>query len=82
LDKRLRAFASVTLTDVSPRLLAVSRILNPDCEHLEGGMRTIRLGRVFDVVFIQDAIDYMTTPEGLRQAMEQPLSTVELGVRL
>jgi hypothetical protein len=30
----------------------------------------LRLGRVFDVVFIHDAIDYMTTLQDLRQAME------------
>lgn len=65
-----RTFAQVTLSDLSPQMLAVSRVLNPDCEHLEGDMRTTRLGRVFDVVFIQDAIDYMTTPTDLRQAME------------
>ena len=63
-------FTQVTLTDLSPRMLAVSRLLNPDCEHLEGDMRTLRLGRVFDVVFIHDAIDYMTTSQDLRHAME------------
>jgi SAM-dependent methyltransferase len=65
-----KIFAQVTLTDLSPQMLAVSRPLNPDCEHLEGDMRTLRLGRVFDVVFIHDAIDYMTTLQDLRQAME------------
>jgi SAM-dependent methyltransferase len=65
-----KIFTQVTLTDLSPQMLAVSRPLNPDCEHLEGDMRTLRLGRVFDVVFIHDAIDYMTTLQDLRQAME------------
>lgn len=65
-----KTFAHVTLTDISPQMLAVSRALNPDCEHLEGDMRTVRLGRVFDVVFIHDAIDYMTTPQELKQSME------------
>ena len=65
-----KIFTQVTLTDLSPQMLAVSRRLNPDCEHLEGDMRTLRLGRVFDVVFIHDAIDYMTTSQDLRQAME------------
>jgi SAM-dependent methyltransferase len=63
-------FAHLTLTDVSPHMLAVSRVLNPDCDHLQGDMRMLRLGRVFDAVFIHDAIDYMTTPHDLRQAME------------
>jgi SAM-dependent methyltransferase len=65
-----KIFTQVTLTDLSSQMLAVSRLLNPDCEHLEGDMRTLRLGRVFDVVFIHDAIDYMTTAQDLRHAME------------
>src|SRR5437868_4744591 len=63
-------FAQVTLTDLSPQMLAMSRTLNPDCEHLVGDMRTLRLGRTFDVVFIHDAIDYMTTLDDLRLALE------------
>jgi SAM-dependent methyltransferase len=63
-------FAHMTLTDISPQMLAISRILNPQCEHLEGDMRTMRLGRLFDVVFIHDAIDYMMTLDELRQALE------------
>jgi SAM-dependent methyltransferase len=62
-------FAQMTLTDISPQMLAMSRTLNPDCDHREGDMRTLRLGRVFDVVLIHDAIDYMTTRQELRQAI-------------
>ncbi len=32
-------------------------------------MRSVRLGRTFDVVFVHDAIEYMTTLDELRQAM-------------
>jgi SAM-dependent methyltransferase len=63
-------FAQVTLTDISPNMVAISRTLNPECEHVEGDMRTIRLGGMFDAVFIHDAIDYMTTLPDLHQAME------------
>ena len=63
-------FERVTLTDLSPDMLAVSRTLNPDCEHIEGDMRGLRLGRLFDVVFIHDAIDYMLSVEDLRGAIE------------
>ena len=62
-------FAHVMLTDLSPGMLAVSRALNPGCEHLGGDMRTLRLQRVFDAVFVHDAIDYMTTSHDLRQVM-------------
>ncbi len=59
----------LTLADLSPRMLAVSRALNPECEHLEGDMRTLRLGRTFDAVYIHDAIMYMATPGDLRAAL-------------
>lgn len=48
----------------------MSRALNPECEHVEGDMRTVRLGRLFDAVFVHDAIMYMTTEADLRRAME------------
>jgi SAM-dependent methyltransferase len=59
-----------TLVDLSPEMLAVSRRLNPECEHFQGDMRTARLGREFDRVFIHDAICYMTTADDLRRAVE------------
>jgi SAM-dependent methyltransferase len=59
-----------TLVDLSPAMLAVSQRLNPECEHLQGDMRTVRLGRAFDVVFIHDAVMYLTTEVDLRQAIE------------
>ncbi len=63
-----REFA-MTLVDLSPEMLAVSQQLNPECEHLTGDMRTLRLGRTFDAVFVHDAIEYMTTEDELRQAV-------------
>jgi len=58
-----------TLVDLSPQMLALSMDLNPECEHVQGDMRTVRLGRVFDVVFVHDAVMYLTTEADLRQAM-------------
>ncbi|PZF80581.1 class I SAM-dependent methyltransferase [Jiangella anatolica] len=55
----------LTLVDLSPRMLEVSRRLNPECEHVEGDMRDLRLGRDFDAVFIHDALDYLLTEEDL-----------------
>jgi len=66
----LKARFAMTLVDRSQEMLAVSRQLNPDCEHLPGDMRTLRLGRRFDAVFIHDAVEYMTTERELRQALE------------
>jgi SAM-dependent methyltransferase len=60
----------MTLVDSSRQMLEVSRRLNPESEHIEGDMRTVRLGREFDAVFIHDAICYMTSERDLRQAIE------------
>jgi SAM-dependent methyltransferase len=65
-----RTFADVVLSDLSEDMLAVSRALNPECEHVQGDMRTLRLGREFDAVFVHDAIEYMTSEADLRRAME------------
>ena len=66
----LKARFVMTLVDVSPAMLDVSRALNPECEHVEGDMRTVRLGRQFDCVFVHDAVGYMTTEADLRRAIE------------
>jgi SAM-dependent methyltransferase len=66
----LKPHFRMTLVDRAPGMLAVSRQLNPECEHVEGDMRTVRLGRLFDAVFIHDAITYLTTAQDLQQAME------------
>ena len=66
----LKAHFEMTLIDLSPGMLAVSKGLNPGCEHLQGDMRTTRLGRKFDAVFIHDAISYMLSEDDLYQAIE------------
>ena len=70
---------SLTLVDMSPEMLAVSRKLNPECEHVEGDMRTVRLGREFDAVFIHDAIVYMTTADDLAAAVETAFNHTRAG---
>lgn len=66
----MKAGLELTLVDPAPGMLDVSRRLNPECEHIEGDMRTLRLDRRFDCVFIHDAICYMTTPADLAAAVE------------
>jgi SAM-dependent methyltransferase len=65
----LKAHYRMTLVDVAPEMVALSRGINPECEHLVGDMRTVRLDRQFDAVFIHDAIDYMVTLDDLRAAL-------------
>ncbi len=58
-------FSAVTLSDLSADMMRISERINPECRHVVADMRTIALDQRFDVVFIHDAIDYMTTQEDL-----------------
>lgn len=60
----------MTLTDVSSEMLELSKTINPECDHVQGDMRSLRLGRLFDAVFVHDAIDYMVSETDLRAAIE------------
>jgi len=66
------AFA-MTLTDLSQSMLDESRRINPECEHIVGDMRTLRIGREFDAVFVHDALTYLTNREDLIQCMKTAL---------
>ncbi|MGO8958356.1 MAG: class I SAM-dependent methyltransferase [Streptosporangiaceae bacterium] len=61
---------SLTLVDLSRQMLEVSRKLNPDCAHVQGDMRTVRLRESFDAVLVHDAIDYVTTEHDLRLVID------------
>lgn len=61
--------ASMTLTDISAEMLTLSRTLNPDCEHIVGDMRALRLGRSFDLVVLHDAVMHLSTATELRAAI-------------
>ena len=67
------------LVDLSEPMLAVSRALNPTATHHQGDMRTVRLDEQFDAVLIHDAIDYMTTEDDLRAAIETAYAHVRPG---
>jgi SAM-dependent methyltransferase len=65
----LKAHFEMTLTDLSPFMLDRSRTINPDCEHIQGDMRSLRLDRQFDAVFVHDALCYLTTRDDLVACM-------------
>jgi len=65
----LKSKFEMTLVDLSPQMLAVSRALNPECDHRVGDMRRVNLGRTFDAVFVHDAIAYMTSAADLDAAI-------------
>jgi SAM-dependent methyltransferase len=66
----LKEHLALTLVDLSPQMLSASRRLNPECAHLQGDMRTTRLGATFDAVLVHDAVDYITSEADLRQVIE------------
>jgi SAM-dependent methyltransferase len=66
----LKRHVKMTLVDISKAMLVVSQSLNPECMHVSGDMRTIRLDQEFDSVFIHDAIDYLLSLTDLHRAIE------------
>ena len=73
-----RDFA-VTGVDLSVGMLNKARSEHPDIEYLEDDMRTLRLNRLFDVVAIPDSIDYMASPEDLRQTIQTAVMHLRIG---
>lgn len=65
----MKAHFGMTLVDVSDGMLDVSRALNPECHHVLGDMRAVRLGESFDAVFVHDAVTFMSTEADLKAAM-------------
>ena len=66
----LKTRFEMVLVEPAAGMLALSRALNPECEHVQGDMRTVRLDRQFDAVFVHDAVAYMTTEADLRMAID------------
>src|SRR5262245_5230197 len=66
----MKAAFALTLVEPSDGMRAVSAALNPECAHAAGDMRTVRLGRTFDAVFVHDAVVYMATEDDLRAAIQ------------
>ena len=61
-----RRFA-MTLSDLSPDMLETSRRINPELEHIQGDMRSLRIaGAQFDAVFVHDAVSYLASETEVR----------------
>jgi SAM-dependent methyltransferase len=69
LASHLKAHCRLTLSDISPEMLQQSHQVNPECEHVPGDMRTLDLGRTFDLVFIHDAIMYAVDEADVRATL-------------
>lgn len=64
----LKGTFDMTLVDLSADMVRQSQNLNPELSHHVGDMRSVRLGRIFDAVFVHDAVSYMTTRDDLERA--------------
>lgn len=59
----------LTLVDLSPDMLALSRTSNPECRHVVGDMRSVQLGEQYDAVFIHDAVMYLISEADVALAL-------------
>lgn len=75
----LKQHFKMTLTDLSPEMLTMSKKQNSECEHLVGDMRTLGLDKTFGGVFIHDAIMYITTAADLKAVFETPAIRLKPG---
>ncbi len=61
----------MTLSDLSPEMLEISRRINPELQHVQGDMRSLRLpGAQFDAVFVHDAVSYLASEADVRAMAE------------
>ena len=66
----MKARFKLALTDISKDMLEISQRLNPECDHIQGDMRNLRLNKQFDAVFVHDAVSYLTKKKDLKAAIE------------
>ena len=70
-DFTFKRHFQVTGVDVSPGMLDIARVTNPEVRYILGDVREINLEERFDAVVMPDgAADYMASPDELRAAIE------------
>ena len=79
LDRVFKRHFTVTGVDLSAGMLARARAVHPDIEYIEGDMRSLRLGRTFDIVAIPDSMDYMVSLDDLGRAVRTAAQHVKPG---
>lgn len=73
----MKAWFQMFLSDRSPAMLKECAHFNPELPRYEGDLRSLRLDRRFDAVFVHDAASYLLTEEDLSALAE----TVEVHLR-
>lgn len=69
----------LTLVDLAPAMLAESAKLNPECRHIAGDMRDVKVDGIFDAVFVHDAIGFMTSLADLEAMMRNAFAHLKPG---
>ncbi|MGM0652611.1 MAG: class I SAM-dependent DNA methyltransferase [Bacillota bacterium] len=78
-DFHFKRYFSVTGVDISDGMLDLAKGKNPEITYTKGDMRTVDLGRKFDVVAIPDSIMYMTTLQDLEKAIKNAACHLKTG---
>ncbi len=78
-DFHFKRYFSVTGADISDGMLDLAKEKNPEVTYTRGDMRTVDLGRKFDVVAIPDSIMYMATLQDLQRAIKNAACHLKTG---
>jgi SAM-dependent methyltransferase len=68
-DYVFKRYYQVIGVDISEKMLEIAKDLNPEVVYHHGDMRTIELGKLFDVVVVPESVDYMITENELYSAI-------------
>lgn len=75
----LRRHFEVTGIDLSPQMLEHFKKLNPESRYYQADMRSFDLGIEFDGIFINDAVNHMTSREELAEVFRQSYKHLRSG---
>lgn len=78
-DFTFKEHFAMTGLDISPEMLKTAGKLNPQVSYHYGDMRDFDLGRKFDAVIVPDAINYLTTLEDLKKAVDNAFAHLVSG---
>lgn len=75
----LKKHYECTGLDLSKDMLVLAKELNPECSFVQSDMRSFELDKMFDIIFIDDAITYMLTRDDLEKVFIQSFKHLEVG---
>lgn len=64
----MKAHFQMVVSDLSEEMLAECAQINPELEQHQGDLRSFRLDRLFDAVFVHDAASYLLSEDDLNAA--------------